>query len=84
MMAQKISVPANTISKAIEARYRKLELQASLSITKQTLKAPFTPKPAMMVNTMNHTLSKETVIPIIPMVVMPQLYSRVLRLPMWS
>ena len=72
-MAQNISVPANTINKAMLALYLKALSQTSLSKTKQTLKDPFTPNPAIIVNTMNQILSKDAAIPTIPIVVIPQL-----------
>lgn len=57
MTAQKISVNAKTISKAIEAFYLNELPEASFKITKQTLKAPLTPKPAIIVKIINIVIS---------------------------
>jgi hypothetical protein len=69
-------------SRNIEAFYLKDSLETSLMMTKATLKAPLTPKPAIIFKITNQTKSKDNVYPTIPNVVIPQLINNVFRLPL--
>lgn len=57
----------------MHAFYLNLVSQTSFNKTKQTLNAPFTPNPAIILKAICQVISKVKLIPIIPKVVTPQL-----------
>ena len=84
MIAHNISEAPKTTMRPIDAFYLNYEPAVSFKITKQTLNAPFTPKPAIILNTMYQYILNVKEMATIPSVVIPQANLSVSLLPFAS